>query len=284
MPAVPHPRADAALQCLATGGGERHQGRRFSSDLSVDEAVLLKEVGYEPCGLVVGSAVYHIGWQTQSWNKNQEMSGLTQVMYAARRDAVRRMERHAQSVGGQGVVGMKLDVRIHRGGENLAEFVAIGTAVASPTTRAPRLWLSDLSGQDLYLLVRAGYQPVSLAFGACVYHVAHQGISARLGQATQNVELSNYTQALYEARELAMTRMQDEARGMGAHGIVAMRIEQASHIWGSHVIEFLAIGTTVAVGRSGHQRLDPAMVLALNDADVRLTNAPAAVGFQRGDR
>lgn len=283
MPAVPHPRADAALQCLATGGGERHQGRRFSSDLSVDEAVLLKEVGYEPRGLVVGSAVYHIGWQTQSWNKNQEMSGLTQVMYAARRDAVRRMEGHAQSVGGQGVVGMKLDVRIHHGGENLAEFVAIGTAVASPTTRASRLWLSDLSGQDLYLLVRAGYQPVSLAFGACVYHVAHQGISARLGQATQNVELSNYTQALYEARELAMTRMQDEARGMGAHGIVAMRIEQASHIWGSHVIEFLAIGTTVAVGRSGHQRLDPAMVLALNDADVRLTNAPAAVGFQRGD-
>ena len=68
-----------------------------------------------------------------------------------------------------------------------------------------------------------------------------------LGQATQNVELGNYTSALYEARELAMTRMQDETRGTGAQGIVAMRIEQASHIWGSHVIEFLAIGTTVAV-------------------------------------
>ena len=48
MAVVPHPRADAALHCLATGQGERHQGRRFSSDLSVDEAVLLKEIGYEP--------------------------------------------------------------------------------------------------------------------------------------------------------------------------------------------------------------------------------------------
>ncbi len=278
MPVAPHPRADAALQCLETGRGERHEGRRFSSDLSVDEAVLLKEIGYEPRGLVVGSAVYHIGYQTQNWSNNEEMSGLTQVMYAARTDAVRRMERHAHSVGGQGVVGMKLDVRIHRGGESLAEFVAIGTAVANPTVRSPRLWLSDLSGQDLYLLVRAGYQPVGLAFGACVYHIAHQGLSTWLGQATQNVELGNYTAALYEARELAMTRMQDEARGGGAQGIVAMRFEQASHIWGSHVIEFLAIGTTVAlVHSSGHRRLEPTMVLPLNDPDVALTDGPRAV-------
>jgi uncharacterized protein YbjQ (UPF0145 family) len=273
MPVAPHPRADAALQCLATGRGQRHEGRRFSSDLSVDEAVLLKEIGYEPLGLVVGSGVYHIGYQTQNWSNNEEMGGLTEVMYAARTDAVRRMERHAQSVGGQGVVGMKLDVRIHHGRESLAEFVAMGTAVANPRVRSPRLWLSDLSGQDLYLLVRAGYEPVGLAFGACVYHIAHQGLSTWLGQATQNVELGNYTGALYEARELAMTRMQDEARGTGAQGIVAMRIEQASHIWGSHVIEFLAIGTTVALAKSGHRRLDPTMVLSLNDADVALTDA-----------
>jgi uncharacterized protein YbjQ (UPF0145 family) len=271
MTVAPHPRADAALQCLATGRGARHEGRRFSSDLSVDEAVLLKEIGYEPLGLVVGSGVYHIGYQVQNWSNNEEMAGLTQVMYAARTDAVRRMVGHANSIGGQGVVGMKLDVRLHHGRENLAEFVAMGTAVANPTRRASRLWLSDLSGQDLYLLIRAGYEPVGLAFGACVYHIAHQALSTWIGQSTQNVELGNYTSALYEARELAMTRMQDETRGTGAQGIVAMRIEQASHIWGSHVIEFLAIGTTVAVGRSGHQRLDPTMVLPLNDGGMAPT-------------
>lgn len=274
MTVAAHPRADAALQCLATGRGERHQGRRFSSDLSVDEAVLLKEIGYEPLGLVVGSGVYHIGYQVQNWGSNQEMAGLTEVMYAARTDAVRRMEQHAHSIGAQGVVGMKLDVRLDHGRENLAEFVAIGTAVANPTVRSNRLWLSDLSGQDLYLLIRAGYEPVGLAFGACVYHIAHQGLSTWLGQATQNVELANYTSALYEARELAMTRMQDETRGTGAQGIVAMRIEQASHIWGSHIIEFLAIGTTVAVAQPGHQRLDPTMVLPLDDEDVALTDGP----------
>ena len=275
MAAIPHPHADAALQCLATGAGQRHTGRRFSSDLSVDEAVLLKEIGYEPLGLVVGSAVYHIGWQVQNWSNNEEMTGLTQVMYAARSDAMQRMERHAQSIGGQGVVGTRLDVRIHHGRESLAEFVAMGTAVANPAERSPALWLSDLSGQDLYLLARAGYRPVGLAFGACVYHIAHQGLSARLSQTTQNVELGNYTAALYDARELAMTRMQNEARATQAQGIVAMRIEQASHVWGSHVIEFLAIGTTIAVGRQGHQRLDPTMVVPLNDGEVALTDRPA---------
>ncbi|MGH7721820.1 MAG: heavy metal-binding domain-containing protein [Candidatus Dormibacteria bacterium] len=265
MAAVAHPRADAALQCLATGAGERHRGRRFSSDLSVDEAVLLKEVGYEPRGVVVGCGVYHIGIQYQNWNSNQEMTGLTEVMYAARTDAVRRMQRHAQQVGGQGVIGLKLEVRIHRGTEHLAEFVALGTAVASTSQSAPHLWISDLSGQDLYLLIRAGYTPVGLAFGACVYHIAHQGLSTWVGQARQNVELSNYTAALYEARELAMTRMQDEARGTGAQGIVAMRIEQQSHLWGTHVIEFLAVGTAVRLAGATHQLIAPAMVLPLND-------------------
>jgi len=272
MPAAPHPRAEAALQCLATGRGARHEGRRFSSDLSVDEAVLLKEVGYEPRGLVVGSGVYHIGVQYQNWSSNEEMTSLTQVMYAARSDAIRRMEQHAQQIGGHGVIGLKLEVRIH-GSEHLAEFVALGTAVASTSQPSRQLWLSDLSGQDLYLLIRAGYTPIGLAFGACVYHIAHQGLSTWVGQATQNVELSNYTAALYEARELAMTRMQEEARGTGAQGIVAMRVEQQSHLWGSHVIEFLAIGTTVRLTTPGHQRIDPTMVLPLNDPPAPVTDA-----------
>jgi uncharacterized protein YbjQ (UPF0145 family) len=265
MTVAPHPRADAALACLAGHGGDRHQGRGFSSDLSVDEAVLLKEIGYEPRGLVVGSAVYHLGIQYSNWNTNQEMTDLTRAMYQARQEALTAMERHAEQVGGQGVVGLKLEVQMHSGGHPLAEFVAMGTAVAQPGVRSSGVWVSDLSGQDLYLLIRAGYQPVGLAFGACVYHVAHQGISQWMGQQTQNIELGNYTSALYEARELAMTRMQEEAERVRAHGIVAMRIEQKSHMWGSHVIEFLAIGTSVRLAAAEHQRLDPEMVVSLDD-------------------
>ncbi|MGA2283020.1 MAG: heavy metal-binding domain-containing protein [Candidatus Dormibacteria bacterium] len=276
MSVMPHPRADAALACLAGKGGERHQGRAFSSDLSVDEAVLLKEIGYEPRGLVVGSAVYHIGIQYGNWSTNQEMGDLTRAMYQARQEALTAMERHAEQVGGQGVVGLKLEVQIHSGGHPLAEFVAMGTAVANPDVKSRGIWVSDLSGQDLYLLIRAGYQPIGLAFGCCVYHVAHQGLSQWMGQQTQNVELGNYTSALYEARELAMTRMQDEAVRARAQGIVAMRIEQKSHIWGSHVIEFLAIGTSVRLAAAAHQRLGPEMAVSLDDEPAPVTDAAPA--------
>ena len=59
------------------------------------------------------------------------------------------------------------------------------------------------------------------------------------------MELPNFTQALYEARELAMTRMQDEATRLDATGIVGVRLEEKSHQWGSHTIEFLSLGTAV---------------------------------------
>ena len=47
--------------------------------------------------------------------------------------------------------------------------------------------------------------------GSCVYHVASQSIGQWFKNIGQNAEMTNYTQGLYEARELAMTRMQAEA-------------------------------------------------------------------------
>jgi len=286
MSVMPHPRADAALACLTgRGGDQRHQGRSFSSDLSVDEAVLLKEIGYEPRGLVVGSAVYHIGLQYYNWNDNMELTQLTQAMYQARHDALSAMGSHAQQVGGHGVVGLKLEVRVHQGAHSLAEFVAMGTAVASAQDRPASPWVSDLSGQDLYLLIRAGYMPIGLAFGACVYHVAHQRLGQWMGQQTQNVELSNYTSALYEARELAMNRMQDEALRARAQGVVATRIEQKSHVWGTHVIEFLAIGTAVRLVAAQHQGIRPELAVSLDDSAAELSDlaSPAQAAPSAGD-
>ena len=43
---------------------ERMKGAGFfTSDLSVNEFLLVKEAGFEPLGLVIGSSIYHIGFQ-----------------------------------------------------------------------------------------------------------------------------------------------------------------------------------------------------------------------------
>jgi uncharacterized protein YbjQ (UPF0145 family) len=39
--------------------------------------------------------------------------------------------------------------------------------------------------------------------------------------------------------------MQDEANELDASGIVGVRLEEKSHQWGSHTIEFLSLGTAV---------------------------------------
>ena len=101
--------------------------------------------------------------------------------------------------------------------------------------------------------------------GNCVYHVAHRSMLQTVGQAGRNVELPNYTQALYAARELAMERMQTEAQTIDAKGIVGVDLHEKSHGWGSHVIEFFAIGTAIVATGEARTIEAPTPVLDLND-------------------
>jgi uncharacterized protein YbjQ (UPF0145 family) len=240
----------------------------FTSDLSVNEFLLVKQSGFEPLGLVLGSSIYHIGFQQAMWNQSQEMGVLTQAMYHARELAMTRMEEEADQLGADGIVGVRLEIGRYQWGADLAEFIAVGTAVkhgAGELHRAPngRPFTSDLSGQDFSTLLRSGYRPAGLVMGNCVYHVAHQGLIASWKQIGRNQEQPNFTQALYEARELAMERMTDEANELEAAGIVGARIAQGSHGWGAHVIEFLAIGTAVVPVDIDHEIERPSLTLPL---------------------
>ena len=170
---APHSAAYRAgsLEGLPDSGRERIERMRqdvargfFTSDLSVNEFLLVKEAGFEPLGLVLGSSIYHIGFQQAMWNQSQEMGVLTQAMYHARELAMTRMEEEADQLGADGVVGVRLKIGRYAWGADMAEFVAVGTAVKhreGELHRAPdgRPFTSDLSGQDFSTLLRAGYRP-----------------------------------------------------------------------------------------------------------------------------
>jgi uncharacterized protein YbjQ (UPF0145 family) len=78
--------------------------------------------------------------------------------------------------------------------------------------------------------------------------------------------MPTFTQALYEARELAQERMQNEAEVLQARGIVGAQIIEGSHGWGSHVIEFFAVGTAVVPAEDEIAIQEPSLVVPLTDA------------------
>jgi uncharacterized protein YbjQ (UPF0145 family) len=260
-----------SLEGVPSAGRERLQQNKqglFTSDLSVNEFLLVKQAGFDPLGLVIGSSIYHIGLQTANWKQNQELTVLSAAMYEARQLAMTRMEEEADELGADGVVGVRLQIGRYEWGENMAEFIAVGTAIKhreGVLHRAPngRPFTSDLSGQDFWTLMSTGHRPVGMVMGSCVYHVAHRGMLKTLAQAGRNMELPNYTQALYDARELAMERMQAEAQGVQAEGIVGVALEEKSHGWGSHVIEFFAIGTAIVPSEVAAEIPSPTPVIDL---------------------
>ncbi len=253
------------------------KARLFTSDLSVNEFLLVRQAGFTPVGLVLGSSVYHVGIQVGKWSKNMEMDRLSQAMYHARELAMTRMEAEAEALGADGIVGVRLEIEFKEYGNDLAEFIAIGTAVIGDEAPPTGTWrnnknlpfTSDLSGQDFWTLIQSGYVPQGLVMGTCVYHIAHRGMMASMGTMGQNVEIPQYTEALYDARELAMGRMQTEAEVLNAEGIVGVQLLSLPHRWGGHTTEFFAIGTAVRPLRDDHVIATPSLVLPLTDGPYR---------------
>jgi uncharacterized protein YbjQ (UPF0145 family) len=223
----------------------------FTSDLSVSEYVLLGEAGFEPLGFVVGSSIYHVGVQYGKWKQNTELQVLTQAMYNARELAMTRMRAEADHLAADGIVGVQLRMQMYAWGQECLEFVATGTAVRHLTGqgahRAPdgRAFTSDLSAQDFFRLLAAGAVPVAFVLGTSVYHIAHQGIVQSMRQAGLNQEMLQFTQGVYEARELALMRMQVEAAAAQSSGVVGVDVAVNNHVWGEHATEFLATGTAI---------------------------------------
>lgn len=223
----------------------------FTSDLTIDELLLLEEVGFEPLELVLGTSYFHIGYQSSAWSKNQELSELSQLMLLARQTAMAEIQAQARSLDADGVLGMRIE--IERDGHH-AEFSAIGSAVrrragdgAKYRDRHGHAFTCALSGAEFWALLRGGFRPIALVHGVCVYHVAHQSLRGWFKSVSQNCEMPAFTQALYDARELALGRVQLEAANAGASsGVVGVEVREGSYGWHSHVLEFLAVGTAVS--------------------------------------
>ena len=201
----PQPLPDSARARL----GRSQQGRPFfTSDLSVNEFALLRQLGITPLTQVMGSSIFLQGWQNlpfdtwygyrrnsaagglfgsqsmgtgRNWGSSgdgrawtQELTSLSATFNGARERALHRLLAEARLAGADAVVG----VRINQGGHPFlgagnVEFTAVGTAVRLPESlRTGAVVISDLSAQEYVQLAAAGYRPVGVVGTTVVMYTA----------------------------------------------------------------------------------------------------------------
>ncbi len=137
-------------------------------------------------------------------------------------------------------------------------------------------WTSDLSVAEMAAIHHAGFEPVGMVMGSSVYRIAAQwgytavfgvtgtaaaggtvrtypcphGFYGGFGAGTEhrygyNWEHRYYEAGVTEARNAALRRILEEAHGLGAHGVVGVRIIRR-HLEGvGNSLEFTCIGTAV---------------------------------------
>lgn len=287
--------AEASQRSLEAGGLPTQAQRRlseevqaghplFTSDLSVNEFSLARNQGYTALSQVMGSSIYQVGWQfTRNFTWNTAAYELTNVSNAhqhAAQLALGRLEQEATLLRAHGVIGVRLNTRDYEWGQNLLEYTAIGTAIRlKDTPLPPRPFLSDLSGQEFWTLLQAGYYPDGVVTGFCSYYVslgsqATRQLNSWFGGGWTNQEIVPFSQALYTSRSLAMDRLLNMSRRLNAIGVVGMHIhsnrrliEQESNEtkYLDFSVQFSAIGTAISALRKDHVIPAPQPTLTFTD-------------------
>jgi uncharacterized protein YbjQ (UPF0145 family) len=244
----------------------------WASGPDVAELACLRGAGFQPTGRVTGCAVLNFAWWNHEigipnrlrspylrkynldlWRRSEAYAGL---LYAGRRAAARRMADQCTALGGDGVVGIRIEVTPYLGDRRARQFTATGTAVrAAGTLRATSPFLAALSAQDFARLMRAGWVPADIAVGtACTWESWSSGTAPRRWD-DGNRELERWTEAVALAREQARDKMRADAARSGADGVVlgAMDTHATVHHLGPWrgtggycIAEATLIGTAIA--------------------------------------
>ena len=126
---------------------EGAHSRLFTSDLSVSEFLLAREVDVTPISQVMGSCIFHVGQIPDYKGATGPIASISDGHRNSRRAALARLFQEAQLLGADAVVGVHLTDRMitmgsrGKGGDDggeILEFTVVGTAVRAPwLTHAP---------------------------------------------------------------------------------------------------------------------------------------------------
>ena len=207
--------------------------RLFTSDLSVNEFLVSREIQCQPISQVMGSSIYHIGKIPDYKGATGEIEAISQAHRESRGRALSRLYQEAQLVRADAVIGVRLQERLitvgshGKGGDDgdeVIEFTVVGTAVRAPWITKPQNTpiITDLTGQDFWALAREGFEPCGFPFDFCRYHVWHV---MRGGAWSPGGEVTSAHQAIEAARTSVEASIEKQAKNFGAEFVVGSDIK-----------------------------------------------------------
>jgi uncharacterized protein YbjQ (UPF0145 family) len=234
-----------------------------TSLLSVPGAVGAEAAGFTPIGEVMGCIVERIGFYTSmGMSLNDQVRPYGEALRRGYATALDRMRLEAQGIGADGVIGVALSVT--EVGENMREFVALGSAVRADTRGRPgQVFTTELAGQDVSKLMQAGWVPVTIATGiqaAVTYsYYAQQQTSVWVG----NTEVDDYTALVTGARATARKDFHRQVKASGADGAIVSRMSLAIWPFGETAVGCVATVFGTAISQFHKGRSAPTSALTM---------------------
>lgn len=274
----------------------------FSTDMTAKEHILIEECGIQPLGQVMGTSFFRIGfWSTNVSNRHTgEVYAVADAHREARQRAVNRMKKEAALYGADGIVSVRVKSSRADYSSDLVEFTAIGTAVKVHGWEKEDLddvpFTSEMNGQEFWQLIHAGYRPVNIVFGISAYYVNStqhtRSLTLRSVWFNQgNLEVYQWTQGFYEARERAMLGLQKDIEEHCADGCVGMTVdcdieeieyEVSDTRYLDLLITMTAIGSSIKKMKRTHKPIERKPLTVLNLASKKLVTIGSRTDELRG--
>jgi uncharacterized protein YbjQ (UPF0145 family) len=249
-------------------------GGPWTSGLTVDGFTALRQVGFDPVGLVAGTTVQDFSWWSRhdgpeparayttffplrSPDRRLHLDGMLYMpsldryvdgLTTAWQTARDRMVAECTDLRADGVVAVTTSAEPFQQNEDVIRFSIMGTAVRAQGAVHPwRPFASHLSAQDFAKLIAGGWVPVDLAVGISVFGRLNTPpllLATRRRAPAQ--EINGWTELVSAAREHARVRLRHKVARVGATGVLLaqanLKVYQKASM---RVAEAMFVGTAI---------------------------------------
>lgn len=220
----------------------------FSTSANGQELYCQLDCGFEPVQFVFGNVAYSIGvgggiMGSLRSLKSGEVVEYSNMLNRTRHLALERISTEAREAGANAVLGIQTVISPLIG---VQEMLMTGTASYNPVLPAQykeNPVTSDLTNEEMWNVVHAGFYPIKLVLGVSVFSVGFAGGFKAMMKSFVRGEIKELTYMIYQARIRALAMIQEDAQSCGADDVVG--VKTYVYDFGGGVIELLAIGTAI---------------------------------------